>query len=188
MFKNNDILTSRINTWLSMNQLHISITQCEDREYNKIGISIPQFYIMAAIKYLPAPVKPTDIAKWVDRKMNTVTLVLDQMEKKGLVKRERDLPDRREVQIYLTPKSEELFEKATTPLWEVPNDMLSCLTDEELESLSHIVQKLRTKAYHSLNLKSELSEIHDHRIEVMTRVLAEKGISTIDTQNTKKDA
>jgi len=177
MINEKNLLTARINAWLLMNQLHVSINQYEDREYGKIGISIPQFYILAAIKYLPSPVTITDIARWVDRKVNTVTLVLNQMEKKGLVKRERDLPDRRETRLSLTPVSEKIFEKATVPLREVPNDIFSCLSSDELDSLLSILQKLREKAYHVLRLKAELSELHDHRIDVMTRVLSEKSLS-----------
>jgi MarR family 2-MHQ and catechol resistance regulon transcriptional repressor len=166
-------LSTRISTWLALTQLHVSVSQYEDKECAKMGISIPQFYILAAIKYLPSPVTTTDIARWVDRKVNTVALVLDQMEKKGLVTRERNLPDRRQMRLTITPKSELLFSKATTPIREIPNDMLSCLSNEELQQLSDILYKIRKRAYTVLNLRQELSELHDHRIETMTNLLRE---------------
>jgi len=169
-----ETLSARINTWLLLNQLFISASQYEDKEYSKIGISVPQFYILAGIKYLQAPVTTTAISRWVDRKVNTVALVLDQMEKKELVKRERNLPDRREMRLSLTPKSEKLFARGTKPLREIPNDIMSSLTNDELLSLSKIVQKMTKKAYTALNLEGEIVNQHDHRIEVMTNVLREE--------------
>jgi len=170
-----ETLTARINTWLLLGQTLSSVNQCEDKEYTKIGISIPQFYILAGIKYLPAPVTTTAISRWVDRRVNTVALVLDQMEKKELVKRERNLPDRREMRLTLTPKSEKIFARATVPLREMPNDVMSSLTYDELLTLSNILQKIRKRAYSVLNLDGDVIDVHDHRIEVMTNVLRENG-------------
>jgi len=51
--------------------------------------------------------------------------------------------------------------------------MLSCLSNEELQQLSDILYKIRKRAYTVLNLRQELSELHDHRIETMTNLLRE---------------
>ena len=166
----------RINAWLLLHQMHTSLMEYEEAEFKKFGLPKKQFYIIAAIKYLAPPVTPSDIAKWLDRNTNTITLMLDRMEKDGLVKKHRDLPDRRAFRLSLTAKSRQLFTRATIPFREVPNDVMSCLSDDELQVYIDLTQKLREKIYNTLELHEGTMELHSHRIDLMASV-TQKGKS-----------
>ena len=89
MQKKSDKFIPEIKSWLSMHQLFYSIMKYEEDEFLKVGISMPKFYILAAIKYLPDPVTPTDVAKWLDRLNNTITIMINQMQKKRTHNKEK---------------------------------------------------------------------------------------------------
>ena len=160
----------RINSWLLLNQVSESLMKYEDTEFRMVGITKNQFYILSAIKYLPPPVTPSDIARWLDRNTNTITLMVDRMERSGLVKKRRDLPDRRAFRMTLTPKSRILLRKALIPFREVPEEIMACLSDDELHSYMELTQKIREKVYDKLGLHEGTVKLHTHRIELMASV------------------
>lgn len=71
-----------LGVWMLMHQTYHSISRCEDKELSKLDISARQHAILMAIKYTDGPATPTQIAKWVDRNANSITLILDRMEKR----------------------------------------------------------------------------------------------------------
>jgi DNA-binding MarR family transcriptional regulator len=70
----------------------------------------------------------------------TLTPLLKKIEAQGLLKRERDTKDERNVRIFLTDEGRALKEKAAR----VPGQMASCvpLTKDEVESLYRILYRL----------------------------------------------
>ena len=52
-----------------------------------------------------------DIAKYLLQSGGNITLVVDNLEREGLAQRVRSLEDRRIVQVALTPKGEEVFDR-----------------------------------------------------------------------------
>lgn len=167
MEKSNDYSSSRIIAWLLTHQLVVSIGHLEGNKFTKVGLTIPQFYIIAALNYLKSPVTPSDLSQCLARNLNTITLTLDRMEKAGLVKRKRDLPDRRTVRVVLTPKSKKLFSEAVMPFMNFPNDIMSELTDDELEVYNDLTKKL-VKGLHT---KFGISELRTHRIDTVNYIL-----------------
>jgi MarR family transcriptional regulator, 2-MHQ and catechol-resistance regulon repressor len=71
-----------------------------------------------------------------------VTLVLDNLEKRGLVRRDRDPEDRRMVTISLTAAGEELIARIFPEHVTVIERELSVLSPEEQESLGGLCKKL----------------------------------------------
>jgi DNA-binding MarR family transcriptional regulator len=50
--------------------------------------------VLVSISYLEQPVRITDIALWLERSANSISMIIDRMVKAGLVKRARDEVDR----------------------------------------------------------------------------------------------
>lgn len=163
----------RIVTWLLMNQQFVSMSRYEDAKFSQIGLTIPQFYIIAAIMYLEPPVTPTDLSHFLDRNLNTITLTLDRMEKAGLVKKKRDLPDRRTLRVSLTAKSKRLFAQACVPFKDIPNEVMSCLSDDELQVYAELTRKIIKQLCNKL----DISDINSHRIDTMNYVLSKEDAS-----------
>lgn len=72
----------------------------------------------------------------------TMTGVLDGMEKRDLIRRQRDPQDRRIWRVYLTPAGEKLKEVLPPLIWEMRDHTYGCFTPEERETLSQLVDRL----------------------------------------------
>ena len=73
---------------------------------------------------------------------STITGLIDRLEKKGLVERDRDQTDRRVIKLRLTSKGKGLVKRAPNPIQGKMIYGLRKLKREELNSIHHSVQKL----------------------------------------------
>src|SRR5574343_525092 len=71
-----------------------------------------------------------------------MTRVLDRLEAKGLVALERSTPDRRVVQIALTPEGQAVAARVPPVLAEVLNGHLSDFTHDEWQQLLHLLRRM----------------------------------------------
>ena len=81
------------------------------------GLTAPQLLLLQAIRE-QGQVTIGALAKEISLSQATVTTILDRLEKRGLVYRERSSEDKRKVHAYLTDKGAEIIRDAPTPLQE----------------------------------------------------------------------
>jgi DNA-binding MarR family transcriptional regulator len=81
------------------------------------GLTGPQLLVL---KVIGERARPTmgEIAEAVHLSQATITGVLDRLERKGLVQRTRDDPDRRKIRVVATPAAEAVLAKAPPLLQE----------------------------------------------------------------------
>lgn len=79
------------------------------------GLTAPQLLLMQAIRDM-GDVTVGELAKQVNLSQATVTTIIDRIENRELVYRQRSKVDKRRVYVYLTPKGSTLLDKAPTPL------------------------------------------------------------------------
>ena len=75
-----------------------------------------------------------------------MTLVLDNLEKRGLVRRARESEDRRMVMIHITPEGHALIERIFPCMAAVIQEEFSILTSAEQEELGRICRILGRKS------------------------------------------
>lgn len=73
-----------------------------------------------------------------------VTRLLDRLEVKGLVRRQRCAQDRRQVLCWLTPSGLELVERLDEPVDSADTQAVAMLTPEEQEQLLRMLDSIRT--------------------------------------------
>jgi len=156
---------SRLMVWLLCHQCHNLVSRCEEVLLSSNGITPEQHAVLMAIKYISDPVKPTDIAGWLDRRPNNISLMIKRMEKSGLVKRIRDLPDGRSVRIVMTKKGERMLDQATVRRWKLILEILSDFSQDELQTLTRLMEKVRGKAFHYLQPGDVMEEISTNENE-----------------------
>jgi MarR family transcriptional regulator, 2-MHQ and catechol-resistance regulon repressor len=69
------------------------------------------------------------------RSTGNMTMVLDNLEKRGFVRRERDMEDRRMVMIHLTPAGQQIIERVFPQVVAKISSEFAILTAEEQEVL-----------------------------------------------------
>jgi len=175
--KSKNKLINSINTDLYIFQYMELLGKYEQKIYTEIGITAPQLYVMAALKYLPSPVIAKDVSKWLNRSGNAINATLNTMVKNGLVKRTRNLRDRRNVRLTLTPKSEALFSKATSFIKDVPGEVMSPLSNDELQSMINSTQKLIKHLIDIMNVNASPTQLDSyHRVEAIQQILTQENI------------
>ena len=108
------------------------------------GLSVSQFGVLEAI-YHRGPLSQAEIAKKVLKSTGNITLVIDNLEKRDLVKRERKEEDRRYYSVRLTTKGRKLisgiFPRHAANIMEE----MGALSSSEQEALGNLCRKLGLK-------------------------------------------
>jgi MarR family 2-MHQ and catechol resistance regulon transcriptional repressor len=102
-----------------------------------------QFGVLEALLHL-GPLAPCDLGTKILTSRPNVTLVLDQLEKRGLVRRERSTKDRRSLAIHLTGEGRKLIERIFPGHVVVVVEAFAPLTAAEQEELARLCKKLGT--------------------------------------------
>ncbi len=157
--------------WHLLHQTHNSISKCEDEAFSKHGITTEQYSVLMAIKHIQPPVTPTQVGRWLDRNTNTISLIVERMVKAGLVRRIRDLRDRRSVRLVLTDDGKEIFDRATVTGLALVQEILSVLSEEQMRTLTTLLQMVREKAVDYHNPGETLEEVKKNDSKNMARFI-----------------
>lgn len=112
--------------------------------YREGGLSEHQFGVLEALLHL-GPLSPCDLGRKLLTSRPNVTLVVDQLEERGLVRRERSTEDRRSVRVHLTVEGKRLIEKLFPGHVAAIVAEFSVLNAPEQEALGRLCKKLGLK-------------------------------------------
>jgi DNA-binding MarR family transcriptional regulator len=100
-------------------------------------------------------VTPTELAKILLRSRNSVSQLINGLEKDGLVKRYHTQEDRRTVYVEVTPDGLSFIKARFKVLKSLEDEIKSCLDDGELRLIVNLTRKLRLRLLEKLTgLKS----------------------------------
>jgi DNA-binding MarR family transcriptional regulator len=134
-----------LNSWIIFRNTYNATVKCEEELFFATGITAQQFAVLMAIKYIGKTVTQTNVANWLDRSTNSITMIIDRMAKDGLVKRARDLPDRRAVRLVITAKGAKVFKRTVDPHTQFFASVMSALSAEETREFTRLLDKVRDK-------------------------------------------
>lgn len=105
------------------------------------GLTVSQLGVLDALYYL-GPMVQKDLAGKILKSTGNLSLVVDNLEKRGLVRRERGDRDRRFVTIHLTEPGRSLIERVMPRHVADISALMSALTPEEQQILGDLCKKL----------------------------------------------
>jgi len=85
-----------------------SVSGRVEAHFSELGLTVSQFGVLEALLHL-GPLNQKNLAAKILKSTGNITMVIDNLEKRGLVKRTRDENDRRHYSIGLTPKGAALI-------------------------------------------------------------------------------
>jgi DNA-binding MarR family transcriptional regulator len=109
--------------------------------------------VLWACRDFPGPLHPAEIARLVFRAPHTVAVMLKRMEKDGLIERITKKPGHPFTEVKLTAKGEEACSVRVDVLKDVIAEIMSVLSEEELEKLEELTRVLLLKALDMLHMK-----------------------------------
>jgi DNA-binding MarR family transcriptional regulator len=104
-------------------------------------ITGPQLVCLSCIAQ-EGPITPSAIGRKVHLSSSTMVGILDRLEAKALIVRERGLRDRRQVYIRATDEGQELLNAAPSPLHATLANRLNELPSEEQSELACALEKV----------------------------------------------
>jgi len=139
--------------WVLLHQVRDAVHKASDKELRRLGLSPMEAALIFAVNAIGDRATPAEISRWLFRESHSVSGLLDRMEKKGLVRRSKDLEKRNLVRISLTEKAKQFYN--TYAEMKVVESVLSVLSDEERQQLAKTLEELRDRALEVLGVEKE---------------------------------
>jgi len=130
-----------LRTYVKLMRAADSVTARTHRHLSSTGLTISQFAVLEAL-YQLGPLSQREIGQKILRSSGNITMVIDNLEKNGLVRRERNEADRRFFIVHLTDKGYNLINNIFPPHAAVIAKYLGILTAAEQDALGRLCKKL----------------------------------------------
>ena len=130
-----------LDTYIKLVRATDSVSSRIHRHLDTSNLTTTQFGVLEALLHL-GPLYQRDLASKLLKSGGNITLVVDNLEKRELVKRDREIEDRRCIKVSLTEKGHELISQIfPSHVVTVVNEM-SILTPSEQEELDRLCRRL----------------------------------------------
>ncbi len=111
------------------------------KDITSYGLTPPQFGVLESLGHL-GPMKISGMCAKQLVSGGNLTVVIDNLERDGLVERKPSKEDRRAITIQLTNKGQKLFKEIFTTHAKYVAKLASVLTEQEQEQLAALAKKL----------------------------------------------
>jgi len=142
--------------FLLLRQTHVLIYKAIEDELRLSG-SVPytQAAVLFVVKAIGEQATPAKISRWLIREPHTISALLVRMEKRGLLRKTKDLERKNLVRVTLTEKGEEALRKGMKEETTI-SKIMSRLSNEEQDCLRAHLETLRSKALEELRIKYKI--------------------------------
>ena len=130
-----------LDTYIKLARAAESVSSRIHRYLADTDLTVSQFGVLEALLHL-GPLYQRELAEKLLRSGGNMTLVIDNLEKRELVKREREADDRRCIKVCLTEKGKQLINQIFPSHVAAIVKEMSILTPEEQEELGRLCRRL----------------------------------------------
>ena len=133
-----------LDTYIKLMRAAELVTTRIHRHLTAVNLTISQFGVLEALFHLGS-LSQRDLAEKLLKSGGNMTMVIDNLEKRQLVKRERSVEDRRFVSVCLTEEGRQLIRKIFPQHVAAVVEEISILTESEQEELGCLCRQLGKK-------------------------------------------
>ncbi len=133
-----------LDTFIKLVRATETVSNCIHRHLAETGLTVSQFGVLEVLLHL-GPLYQRDLAEKLLKSGGNMTLVIDNLEKRELVKREREVDDRRCIKVCLTQKGHQLISRIFPSHVAAVVNEIGILTPDEQEELGRLCRKLGKK-------------------------------------------
>ena len=141
-----------INLYILLDQVDSIVTNAVDLEIKHLRVTQPQVRILTMLSRENRPVTLEDLANWTLKEFNSVSTLINRMEKKGLVKKTKKSGELK-TYVILTEKGSNLYHHNVTE--RSIHLIFDRLSKEEMKQFEDLLLKVRdaTRDLLGLNYK-----------------------------------
>ena len=136
-----------------LRQAWIAVNKAMEYRLAKVGLTPETLAVLWACRDYPGTLIPAEIARLLFREEQSVTGLLNRMEREGLIKRIPKRKGKPFTEVKITRKGEEAIDPALTVHKAVIAELASDLSAEQQEKLQEALRALRDKALQTLRLE-----------------------------------
>jgi DNA-binding MarR family transcriptional regulator len=151
--------------WRQLYQTYTLLKKAEDEAAGSFGLTTEQYAVLVTLDYFGGTMKVSDIAAWLERTANSMSMIVDRMVKVGLITRKRDRTDRRLVYVTVTSKGKASLEPAAGAVLELILKVLSPLSSEERSTLFDLLETVKVEIIKHLNPGADIQEVKRKELE-----------------------
>ncbi len=133
-----------LDTFIKLVRAANSMGERSLRHLSEFGLNESQFAVLEAVAAL-GPLCQKDIAKKILKSKANITVIVDALEARKLLKRERSQEDRRYMDVHLTVEGRQLIDQVFPLHLRNMVEEMSILTPEEQQELGRLCRILGRK-------------------------------------------
>lgn len=119
-----------------------AITRSLERTFARFDLTGPQYNVLRILRGAGEPLPTMKVAGRMLQKTPGVTGILDRLEKKGLVRRQRSSEDRRVWLCSVTDEGVDLLDEMEEPVRKANNEAVRGASLEELRELASLIDRI----------------------------------------------
>ena len=139
--------------WVLLIQAKDTVFKAREKELRQYGISPEEAGVLFIVKALGNKAIPAEISRWLLRRPHTVSGILSRMEKKGLIRKTKDLDRKNLVRVTLTKKGRQAYYQSTKR--ESIHQIMSPPSEEEYQKMISCLNIIRERALKVLGIDQE---------------------------------
>lgn len=128
--------------------VYLNLSACKLKQYtaailkqNNVGLT-PEQFLLIDLLWNQGSMTQQQMADAMQKDKNSITKLVDALEKKGLVLREKDKTDRRSNKLVLTPNAEKMKSGAKECGISMLDNILTGIDEDELRNFLNTLGKL----------------------------------------------
>jgi DNA-binding MarR family transcriptional regulator len=135
--------------WITLVQIYELMMIYEKHLFSSAGLTNQQFKILMTMALVSDLQKRepvlTDLVPIRNRSLVGISLIVNRMEKKGLLKKEKNPKDRREINLIMTQKGKNALKETAIPTKELGNDLFPMFSNKDLLLVISKLQKVENR-------------------------------------------
>jgi len=140
-YRGSDAQVRALDAYIKLMRASEALSARIHRHLAVVDLTPSQFGVLEALLHL-GPLCQRDLGEKILKSGGNVTMVVDNLERRGLVRRERSSDDRRYVSVHLTEAGDALIREVFPTHVEVLTAEMAALTADEQDALARLCRKL----------------------------------------------
>jgi MarR family 2-MHQ and catechol resistance regulon transcriptional repressor len=134
-------IDTALGMWVKLQRAYASFNKKNAEHLKNFGITAAQYAVIECLGHL-GPMNMGELCKKMLVSGGNMTVVVDNLEKEGLVERVPSNDDRRAIIVRFTPKGKKIFDDSFVKHAGYLTEIASVLTEQEQEDLARLLKKL----------------------------------------------
>ena len=149
--KNLQTIDKDYQTWWTILHSRRAMRKVRAKELLRYRITPEEAAVLFVVHTAGPRVTPADISRWILREPHSTFGLLQRMEKKGLVRKVKDLERKNLIRVLLTEKGREAYVKSAERV--SIHRVMSSLSEEEQEKLRTLLGIIWSRALEELDIE-----------------------------------